>query len=266
MPKTSVRWLALALLAVLASTAGCGEDEPTGPGTPGAGTPPTMSTGSQATPTGIGADVGANLFRNGSFESGRDPWFSLTTQAWGQAFSQSSEAAHDGDQSALLELRAEASDTATVVYGIVQEVTPPPEFPEVISGYYRVEDWVRGAPKQYLQFVAIAFGVQNLQEPHPNHQIRYILAGVPEDPLVIGNAKYIFLSREDPPIGDWVYFEVPVRQDFAEQWQDVPEGYERLRLLFEVRYDDKSAGTEGRADVFYDDLYMGPAQDNPNQP
>lgn len=36
---------------------------------------------------------------------------------------------------------------------------------------------------------------------------------------------------------------------------------------FEVRHDDKAAGSgEVKADVFYDDLYVGPAAANPNRP
>ncbi len=40
----------------------------------------------------------------------------------------------------------------------------------------------------------------------------------------------------------------------------MPENFENIRVLFEVRYDDKIVG-EGplAADVYYDDLYFGPA-------
>lgn len=235
--------IALALLVVLAAVA-CGEKA-----------------------AGTGADVPANLFENGSFESGEDPWISLTTEAWGTPFSVTSDRAHSGKQAAFLELRAKPEDVGARVFGVVQELGPTEEFPEVISGYYRVEGWVRGTPKQYLQFAVIAFADTNLPgRDYGNHQIRYLLAGVPEEPFDITNAKYVFLSREDPPTDQWVYFEVPVRQDFVEQWGDVPEGYEKLRLLFEVRYDEKRPGAEAKADAFYDDLYIGPAQSNPNRP
>ena len=270
--------LALTVSAVLAFAGACGDDEPSGPATPAAATPAaatpagtvrpeaTAPSGTPVPPSGTGADVPANFFQNGSFESGRDPWFSLTTEAWGTAFSVSSDQAHSGSQSAYLELRASSDEPGTRVFGVVQELTPPQEFPEVISGYYRVQDWSRGAPKQYLQFVIIAFGVDNLPGGHVNHQIRYVLAGVPQQPLEIGNAKYILLTKEDPPTDQWVHFEVPVRQDFVEQWGDVPQGFERLRLLFEVRYDEKTTGSEANADVYYDDLFMGPSAGNPNQP
>jgi hypothetical protein len=218
----------------------------------------------QGTPE-AGVQLAANVFENGSFEAGSDPWISLTTAAWGTAFSVSSHLAHDGAHSAYLELRAAPDASGAKVFGVVQELSPG-RFPEVLSGYYYVDNWIKGTPKQYLQFVVIAFGVTNLPGGYANHQIRYPLAGISAEPFVISNAKFRFLSREEPPTGQWVYFERPVARDFEELWGAVPQGFEKLRILFEVRYDDKLAGTEGKADVYYDDLYLGPAADNPNQP
>jgi hypothetical protein len=273
-PMVSRALTALMLVGLIGLTAGCGKENSATPPTPPAGalTPvaspgiATAPSGTPVPPTGIGSDVPSNLFQNGSFESGPNPWISLTTEAWGTPFAVSSEQAHSGQQSALLELRAKPEDTGPKVFGVVQEMSPPAEFPEVISGYYWVENWERGAPKQYLQFVIIAFGANNLPGGHVNHQIRYVLAGVSQPPLEIANAKYIFLTQQDPPTGQWVHFEVPVSKDFAEQWGDIPKNYQRLRLLFEVRYDDKPPGAEAKADAFYDDLYMGPAQGDPNRP
>jgi len=239
-------WVALALLAALALIVGCGEE---------GGQPVTR----------LGADVPANVFKNGSFESGPSPWISLTTPVWGTPFSVSSDEAHSGTQSALLQLRAASADTGAKVFGVVQEVSPP-VFPELLSGYYYVQDWVKTTPKQYLQFVVIAVGANNLAGGFPNYQIRYPLAGITQPPFPISNAKFRFLSKEEPAIGRWVYFERPIYQDFKELWGAAPKGYDKLRILFEVRYDDKTAGTEAKADVLYDDLYLGPAKDNPNRP
>jgi len=41
-----------------------------------------------------------------------------------------------------------------------------------------------------------------------------------------------------------------------------PEGFSKIRVLFEVRFDDKEAGAPAAAEVYYDDLYMGPAFSN----
>jgi hypothetical protein len=96
--------------------------------------------------------------------------------------------------------------------------------------------------------------------------MRYPLAGISEEPFVIDNAFFVFIGKEEPRTGEWVYFERNIRQDFEELWEAAPEGFSKLRVLFEVRYDEKQAGAAAEADVYYDDLYMGPASENPNRP
>ncbi len=197
-----------------------------------------------------------NLFPNGDFEDGRDPWYSLKPPD----FILSSEVAQSGNASALLQMREGTDAEGAKVFYLVQEINPE-EFPEVISGYYRVENWRKGTLKQYLQFVVIVFAAENVPNNFPNHQIRYPLAGIDSPPFAISNAKFVFLGKEEPVDGEWVYFERNVREDFLNLWGEVPTGYEKLRILFEVRYDDKMIG-EGpvEGDVYYDDLYYGPAQ------
>jgi hypothetical protein len=57
-----------------------------------------------------------------------------------------------------------------------------------------------------------------------------------------------------------VPFQANIREDFERLWGEAPEGYDKIRVLFEVRWDDKAAGDGApQADVFYDDLYVGPA-------
>lgn len=47
----------------------------------------------------------------------------------------------------------------------------------------------------------------------------------------------------------------------------MPEAFPKIHILFELRYDAKAAGSgEVKADVFHDDLYVGPAAANPNRP
>jgi hypothetical protein len=93
-----------------------------------------------------------------------------------------------------------------------------------------------------------------------NHQVRYIMAGVAEQPTHISNARYMMVSTDEPAVGEWVPFELNVRQDFERLWGDVPRGYDRIRLLFEVRWDDRQPSDgPSAADVYYDDLYFGPA-------
>jgi hypothetical protein len=236
------------LLGLAALAAACGGGDESQPAT------------SPQPPVGHG-----NLFANPSFEQGREPWVSLSTEPWGSPFSLSSETAHTGTHSAFLEMRATA-DAGTRVWGVVQEMSPE-EFPELISGYYRVGQWTRGTSVQYLQFVVVVFGATNMPPPFPNYQIRYPLAGIDAPPYGMLNAEFILVGTQEPVSDDWVYFERNVRQDFLKEWGVVPEGFSKIRTLFVVRYEDKEEGvTTPTADVFYDDLYLGPATANPNAP
>lgn len=208
-----------------------------------------------------GGVMTGNLFANGGFEEGGQPWFSLDSEAWGRPFTVSTVQARSGAGSALLELRSEDGGPARV-YGVVQEVTPG-TFPDVLSGAYYVGRWEQGTPKQYLQFVVIVWGADNAPPDVAgveNYQIRYVLGGVDAPPLAIANAKYVMLGTGAPATGRWVPFERNIRQDFEELWGAAPEGFDSLRVLFEVRWDDRSAPDgPSAADVYYDDLYLGSA-------
>jgi hypothetical protein len=210
---------------------------------------------------GPGAGTG-NVFANPGFEEGEDPWISLTTEAWGSPFSVSQAQAQDGSSSALLELRSELGGAAKV-WGVVQEVSPG-DLPEVVSGHYYVDRWEKGTPKQYLQLVVIVNDAANIPSDVAalranNYQIRYLLAGAAEQPTNIANARYVFVSREEPATGQWVRFERNIRQDFCDLWGAIPRGFSSVRILFEVRYDDRPADAAAAADVYYDNLYLGPA-------
>jgi len=232
------------LLGLTLAVLSCGDEE----GEPG------------ATATAPPSDEAANLFPNPGFEEGSDPWFSLKEPN----FIRTEAMAHSESASALLQMRDPLEAEGAKVYYLVQEIEPE-EFPEVLSGFYRVENWKKETPKQYIQFVVIAFGVDNLPGAFPNHQIRYPLAGIDSPPFPIGNAHFIFLGRDEPVTGEWVPFEANIREDFLRLWGAVPEGFDKLRILFEVRWDDKEALATAEADAYFDDLYMGPASANPNR-
>ena len=239
-------WAEASLLVALGlMLAACGGDGGSGPGT---------------------GPTEANLFGNASFEAGQEPWFSLDTAAWGKPFATSKAQALSGTSSGLLELDSSEGDASggARVYGIVQEISPG-EFPEVLSGNYYVDRWEKGTPKQYLQFVVIVFSAKNIPPgvaPATNHQMRYILAGVDSPPIRIGNAQFVMVGTDEPDQGRWVSFERNIRQDFEELWGAVPEDFARLRILFEVRWDDRKLSDGlSTANVYYDDLYVGPAAD-----
>jgi hypothetical protein len=207
--------------------------------------------------------VAPNLLSNGGFEDGGAGWTALTTDAWEPQFFVASDRAQSGAQSAYLKMHTDASTPATRIYGVTQEIAPA-QFPEVVSGYYRVENWRRAAAKQYMQVVVIAIDADNRpQRNFPNHQIRYILNGISEPPFSILNAKYIYKSTGEPEQATWVPFRLDIAADFREVWGEVPAGFEKIRLLFEVRYDEKGADQLPYADVFFDDLYAGPASGAP---
>ncbi len=252
--------VALATAAVLLSSCGGGSSgEKTPLATPAPTKDPTCSATPPATP--------GNALQNPGFEAGGGPWTSLSTREWGRAFTVSEQQAHSGSNSAYLQLRSEDGGP-TKVYGVVQEL-PPGQFPETLSGYYYVERWQQGTAKQYLQFVVIVNGAANIPAAVTalqanNHQIRYILAGVDSQPTNIANSRYVFVSKEQPKQGEWVHFERNIRQDFCDLWGGVPAGYASIRVLFETRWDDR-VETDGPsvADVYYDDLYWGPAAGAP---
>jgi hypothetical protein len=241
--RNFARLLATAL--IVAAAGACGGDD-----------------GGQAEPSGqISSTQSAdgNWFANPGLEEGDEPWISLHPQE-GVGFTISQDVAHSGSNSALLSMRDPASAEGAKVYYLVQEIAPG-EFPEVVRGYYRVENWQKNTPRQYLQFVVIAFAPDNFPTDSPNYQLRYLLAGADSTPFAIGNAYFVFVNREEPVQGEWVPFEARIKDDFQRLWGTVPEGFDKLRLLFEVRWDGKTAGDgPAEADVYYDDLYIGPAQ------
>jgi uncharacterized membrane protein (UPF0127 family) len=203
-----------------------------------------------------------NSLANGGFEEGAAPWCSLDSSAWGTPFFVSDARAFSGQQSALLKLKSDDGGDARV-YGVVQEVAMD-EFPEMLSAEYFVDSWEQGTPNQYLQAVVIVWDADNVPAEVAgvgNHQIRYILAGVDTQPTSISNARYVMVSEEQPRVGEWVRFERNVRQDFLDLWGSVPEGYDRLRVFFEVRWDDRMPDDgPSSADVYYDDLYFGSSE------
>jgi hypothetical protein len=203
---------------------------------------------------GAAANPPGNLLLNPGFEEGPEPWITLSADS---GFEVTQELALTGLSSAVLSMADPPEAEGSKVYYLVQELTPT-QFPDVMRGAFYITNWLKGTPKQYVQVVVIAFGADNNPTPAENYQLRYILGGVNAAPLDIANAQYVFLTQGDPILGDWVTFEANIREDFQNFWNAVPENFENIRVLFEVRYDDKTAGDGAvEADVYWDDLYVG---------
>jgi hypothetical protein len=203
-----------------------------------------------------------NLLANPGFEEGKEPWYSMETSGWGEPFEVSDAVAHSGQHSAHLSLYPPPQPAQHEVQGAVQSLTPS-SFPEFLSGFYRVENWKKGTEIQYIQFVVIAILPGNAG----NIQIRYLLGGTATEPFEIGNAKFIFVSKEEPQVGEWVHFERNIRDDFQQQWGEVPDKVQELRVFFEARYDSPTAiQPDIGGDVYYDDLYIGSKAEAPAYP
>jgi hypothetical protein len=206
-----------------------------------------------------------NLLLNPGFEDGDAPWFSLQQPEW-SPFEISERFARGGDRSLLLPLRDDGSAANVRIAGAIQEVQPQ-QFPEFISGYYRVEGWEPdGVPFQYLQFVVVVHDA-DYQDEFDVHEIRFPLAGAATEPFQLQNSRWLFLGRDPPREGRWVYFGYPLRQSFADKWAAAPTAWTKIALYLEVRYDGRTAEHSGMSgDVYFDDMYLGPQGGNPNRP
>src|SRR5262245_51866785 len=175
-----------------------------------------------------------NLLENPGFEAGEAGWtYPVESPYWGN-FEVVESPVHRGRRAAHLRLRAGPEDRTHAVWidGVMQELRPE-RFPDVIGGFYRVDTWEKGADTTslYLQVVAIIWSDEAGRVIHggestdaiQNYQLRFYLAGVSEPPFVLGNAKFAFVTREPPRIGEWTYFEIPLREEFQRQWGLVPE-------------------------------------------
>jgi hypothetical protein len=213
-----------------------------------------------ATPT----PSAANLIQNPGFENGTEPWFALQQDSW-RPFEITDAVAHGGERSLSLELRGEDADINTRIVGAIQPINTT-VFPEYVSGFYRVDDWNANASFQYLQFVVVVRG-GDFADQFGIHEVRFPIAGIDREPFFLSNARFLFLSRDEPKIGKWVYFGYPLRQAFSSRLGHVPTQWESIEAFFEVRYDGKLAEQPATgAHVYFDDLYAGPLLDNPNHP
>ncbi|MFP8879531.1 MAG: hypothetical protein VCE43_08815 [Myxococcota bacterium] len=177
---------------------------------------------------------------------------------------------HSGDRSAHLRLSWKPGERERPVHvkGAVQELSPS-RFPTRIGGWFWVQSWENASEQtdMYLQAVVIVKGDPRARElispgdpdatQLDNYQIRYYLGGVTEPPFELTNARLKNVRPGPPPIGEWAYFEMPVRDDFESLWGIVPANYEYLRIFFEARWDHKEPGAALSADIYYDDLFFG---------
>jgi hypothetical protein len=200
----------------------------------------------------------SNLFENASFEAGRDPWSSLKSPYW-TPFEVSEKLAHSGTKSARLTLDSNGDvERGVRICGVARDLQPN-KFPEVLSGWYCVNQWSRGTQLQYVQVVIGATQAGDFPEiKNLPVQLAYVLTGVNKAPLEIENRRFAITGSKNPKIGEWIPFKFYLHDDFKWYWKKVPMRFGTVRVLFEVRFDKLQPGdTDVQAEVYFDDLYLG---------
>ncbi|MBU7027118.1 MAG: hypothetical protein HXS48_09255 [Theionarchaea archaeon] len=193
-----------------------------------------------------------NLLENPSFEEGEEPWFWIKTSVYWQGFHISDQTARTGGKSCLTFLEASPQPQGTLVVGAVQEIVTS-DVPEKVSGYYYVKTWEKTSETMYIQVVVIFFQEEDYNSP--STQLRYILAGISKRPFAIENAKFIFVTREEPETGKWIYFERNLKEDLINMWGEIPS-FKRIGIYLEVRYDSVPLDVI-KAEVYWDDIFVG---------
>lgn len=190
----------------------------------------------------------SNVLRNPGFEDGALPW---EAPSGVQPFAIDGEQARTATHS--LALRADGRSSAAT------QRLDVPEIPEFLSGFYRVDEWP-DAGLQYLQVVISVTG-GDFGDTLPLHEVRIVIAGTGVAPAAPEGSAVVFLSREEPEVGEWTYFSYPLRQAFNTRLGKTPASWSELR----VRMEAYSQGGDG-VTVWFDDLFAGPQLDNPNAP
>ncbi len=211
----------------------------------------------------------------------RNPGFEEDTEGWGEGgdrklvdFELATAPVHAGHRSAYFLASWQPGDQERPVRFVSapQEISPT-RFPDRVAGWYRVERW-EDVPESgilQLQIIVVAAGDPRTPEivasHHPadteispelnNLQVRYQLAGPAEEPDDGGNVKTAIIAHGPPELATWVHFDLPVKSDFERLWGTLPEKYQKLGVIFGVRWDDKPEGAALHADVYYDDLFFG---------
>lgn len=206
--------------------------------------PPVVSTTTPMAPAGTIA--------NGDFEAGLDGWASVPAPATPAVADRE---AHSGTGSALTPLRYESEQEGGAASVLLQDLDAA-QLPRTISGWYRVDNW---APTDNIQFVSLAIAaIDPKRTPKTgttNVQLHYLLGGTAKAPFRIDNAKFVFVTRNAPPVGTWTRFEIHPREDFARMWGSAPRGMRFVRLILTNRVTTHAAGEPaGGADVRWDDL------------
>ena len=214
-------------------------------------------------PTAVPANV--NILVNAGFEAGPEPWVASSGADFQSAPVVISDVAPHGGKHALeLKLAGGGAEGDTQA-GVVTQATNPHEFPEFVSGFYRVDDWQPRAQFRYL-YVSVTVAGGDFPGGARFHELR-ILVGAPTEPPLLPNLTFAFLRRDPPVLHHWTYFGFPLKTTFQSHFAYLPPHWDAIYITVGVRSDLSDASrTSGSADVVFDDLYAGTQADNPNRP
>lgn len=200
-----------------------------------------------ATPT----PIAQNLINNPGFEGGQPPW--APTEGSEQLFAVSPSAHRSGSHGLSLQLGGLGAAAKQPVLAMA--------VPEYVSGYYRVNRWAPGDAQAYLEFeVAAVTAAGGVEEA----SVRFIIAGLAEEPPDAGTAGVVFLSRDGPKTGEWTYFGYPVAQAFRDELGGVPAAWDRIDITVHVGYVIGPSGRAPSGEAYFDDFYMGAQAGGPN--
>lgn len=206
-----------------------------------------------------GCGARGDLVENGGFEEGDgEPWHRHPTSTDWLPFELTTERVLSGQQALRTHVTSPGNGGASVIAGAMQEIElrPGRALPGSLEGSFYVSNWSSDAPRTYVQAVIMLTadptvgGVQcdGLPNQYPC-QMAFILGGIGEPPLSIGNRRFVFLREEVPPLGEWVPFSIPVAEAFAEAWGADEPPTRQLTLYLEARYETDGAPEGARVDV-----------------
>jgi hypothetical protein len=189
----------------------------------------------------------SNLLADAGFEGLAPAW---TVFPPANAHELTTTEAHNGAASMALHLSPQVPALAA------SQALNPAAFPEFLSGFYRVDGW----PDEggVLQFVVKAQG----GAPEEVREVRFVIGGASDEPEPAPQARYVFLSRDRPAVGEWTYFGYPIALAFEGRTGAIPQAWTSIDISLEARSLDGTL----RATVYFDDIYVGPQVGNPNRP
>jgi hypothetical protein len=199
-----------------------------------------------------------NLLQSPSFET-NGPWYAIESPFW-RGFTLDETVRFSGQKSARLTLDSEGYGLPHQIVGAVQEVRAE-AMPRYLSGRFRIEQWKRGPEHQYVQAVVIFWEPRRTKDAAPeyvNLQLAYVLGGSDKPPFEITNRRFFFLGSREPKTDAWDFFQVEVARDFERAYGFRPASVSKIRILLEVRYDGNDGSKPAHANVYYDDVYLGP--------